>query len=158
MILALLQEHVHHHLTWHLISCWIWYFIGMAIYMLKRAYYLVTGPNPVANTYGEFFERCWIPLLVRFALDSGIYWLSFYPDMFNAVLQHFGYQLHSPIPQYAVVAFFIGMGIDSLVDFAVSKVPWIRDWLPQMPPPMKQVAKTVEPTPASVTPPVIGTQ
>lgn len=125
-------------MKWHPhIWLWLWFFAGMAVYMLKRAYYLVTGPNPVANTYGQFFARCWIPLFVRFAFDSGLYWLTFYPDFFDGVLSHFGWQLHSPIPQYAVVAFFIGMGVDSIVDFAVTKVPYVKDWLPQMPPPLK---------------------
>jgi hypothetical protein len=117
---------------------WLWFFFGLgsAVYVLKRAYYLVTGPNPVANNYTEFFKRCWIPLLVRQALDSGLYWLTFYPDMFNWVVNKVGYQIHSPIPHYAVVAFFFGMGIDSMVDFLVSKIPWVKDWLPQMPPPL----------------------
>jgi len=108
----------------------------MGVYMLKRAYYLVTGPNPVARTYGEFIEKCWIPLLVRFAVDSGVYWLSFYPELFNPLVSRFGFELHSPVPQYAVVAFFIGLGVDSLVDFAVTKIPGVKDWLPQMPPPL----------------------
>lgn len=117
---------------------WLWFVIGMVVYVLKRAYYLVTGPNPVANSYPEFFRKCWIPLLVRFVVDSGIYWLTFYPDLLNgalSILSRFGWnvQLHSPIPQYAVVALFAGLSIDSLVDFAVTKIPGIRDWLPQMP-------------------------
>lgn len=134
-----------HHPLWWL---WLWFFIGNAIYILKRAYYLVTGPNPVANTYSQFFARCWIPLLVRLAIDGGIYWLSFYPDMVNGLLSfidsHFGvsWQLHSPIPHYAVVAFFFGLGIDTGVDFAVSKIPWVKDWLPQMPGPLKPAATT----------------
>ena len=115
---------------------WLWFSVGMAVYMLKRAYFLVKGPNPVASTYTQFIEVCWIPLLVRAAVDAGIYWGSFYPDIFDPVVARFGFQLHSPIPQYAVVAFFIGMSIDSLVDFAVTKIPVVKDWLPQMPSPM----------------------
>ena len=124
-------------MSWHPhIWLWIWFFAGMSVYILKRAYYLVTGPNPVANTYGQFFSRCWIPLLVRVAVDSGVYWATFYPDIFDPFIAKFGWQLHSPIPQYAVVAFFIGMGVDSIIDFAVTKIPYVKDWLPQMPPPL----------------------
>lgn len=125
-----------------LLWLWFWFFIGMFVYMLKRAYYLVTGPNPVANDYGDFIRRCWIPLLIRGVVDSGIYWLGFYPDMMNWALSlfHIDYQMHSAIPQYAVVALFFGLGVDSLVDFAVSKIPYLRDFLPQMPPPMPQKA------------------
>lgn len=106
--------------------------------MLKRAYYLVTGPNPVANTYTEFIQKCWIPLLVRAVADSGIYWLTFYPDLFNAAIKGVGFtfQLHSPIPEFGVVALFAGLFVDSVIDFAVTKIPYVKDWLPQMPPPL----------------------
>jgi hypothetical protein len=118
---------------------WLWFLFGMFVYMLKRAYYLVTGPNPVANSYGQFVQRCWIPLFVRSVLDSGIYWLSFYPELFNQALTQMGisWQLHSAIPQAGVVALFAGLFVDSVVDFLVSKVPYIKDWMPQMPGPLK---------------------
>lgn len=118
---------------------WWWFLFGMAVYMLKRAYYLVTGPNPVASNYTQFAERCWIPLLVRAVVDSGIYWLTFYPDLANPVIKYFGFsfELHSPLPHYGVVSLFFGLGVDSLVDFAVTKIPYVKDWLPQMPPPLK---------------------
>jgi hypothetical protein len=133
-------------MTWHPhIWLWLWFFIGMAVYMLKRAYYLVTGPNPVAMTYKEFFQKCWIPLFVRFAVDSGLYWVTFYPDIFDALVARFGWQLHSAVPQYAVVAFFIGLGVDSIVDFAVTKIPYVKDWLPQMPPPLKPPSGSGQP-------------
>jgi len=122
----------------HQIWLWLWFSIGMALYMLKRAYYLVTGPNPVASTYVDFFRVAWIPLLVRTAVDAGIYWMTFYPDLLNGAIKLTGwdYQLHSPMPQYAVVALFFGLGVDSAVDFLVTKIPYLKDFLPQMPPPM----------------------
>lgn len=118
---------------------WCWYFFGVATYILKRAYFLVKGPNPVANTYKEFFKVCWIPLLVRTVADSAIFWCGFYPDFANPILSKLGFswQLHSPmsaIPAPGVL--FIGLGIDSAVDFAVTKIPWLKDWWPQMPPPL----------------------
>ena len=123
---------------------WLWtaYLFGMCIYMLKRAYYLVKGPNPVANTYAQFVVACWIPLFVRAVVDSGVFWATFYPDIFNPLLTRLGltWQLHSPMSDMpAVVALFVGLGMDSVVDFAVTKIPWIKDWLPQMPPPLSPV-------------------
>ncbi len=125
-------------MNWHLVWLWLWFTVGMMVYMLKRAYYLVTGPNPVANTYTDFLKRCWIPLLVRAVVDGGLYWVTFFPDLFNYLLKlsPWDVQLHSPVPQYAVFALFFGMGIDSLVDFSVTKIPWLKDWLPQMPGPL----------------------
>ena len=133
---------MHALLNFH-IWLWFWFLFGSGVYILKRAYYLVTGPNPVAESYPQFFEKCWIPLLVRLVVDSGIYWLTFYPDLLNGVLSFmsklgWNVQLHSPIPQYAVVALFFGLSIDSIVDFAVTKIPYVKDWLPQMPAPMKR--------------------
>lgn len=128
-------------MTKHLLWLWGWYLFGMAVYMLKRAYYLVTGPNPVATSYGEFVRRCWIPLFVRAVVDSGLFWALFYPDFLNPILASFGisFQLHSPMsamPGFA--ALFVGLGLDSAVDFLVTKIPYVKDWLPQMPPPLKQ--------------------
>jgi len=123
----------------HELWLWLAFAGGMAVYMLKRAYYLVKGPNPVANTYGQFIVACWIPLLVRAAVDSGLFWATFYPDILNPVLGKLGltWQLHSPMSSMpAVVAFFVGLGMDSIVDFAVTKIPLVRDWLPQMPAPI----------------------
>lgn len=134
--------HQHMPFHWHLVWVWFWFLFGMFIYMLKRAYYLVTGPNPVATNYPEFIQRCWIPLLVRAVVDSSIYWLTFYPDVFNDLLNRVGisWQMHSPLPEMGVVALIAGMSVDSIVDFAVSKVPYVKDWLPQMPAPLGKVA------------------
>lgn len=137
-----------HHADMHLIWLWLWYVVGAFVYMLKRAYYLVTGPNPVANSYKEFWVKCWIPLLVRFVVDSGIFWLAFYPDIFNAVIAKigFGFQLHSPMSEMpAPVALFVGLAIDSIIDFSVTKIPYVKDWLPQMPAPLKPVVQTPPP-------------
>lgn len=132
-------------MNWHMFWLWMWFVIGIGTYMLKRAYYLVTGPNPVANTYSQFLHKCWIPLLVRGMIDSGVYWLTFYPDMFDWAIKLTGlnYQMHSAVPQYAVVSFFVGLSVDSIVDFAVTKIPYAKDFLPQMPPGMKGVPENV---------------
>jgi hypothetical protein len=128
---------------WHLLWLWLWFTIGVLIYMFKRAYFLVKGPNPVANTYRQFVEVCWIPLLFRGVFEAGVYWLTVYPNMFNWVLSKLpainGWQprLDAPVPEYAVVAFFFGVFVDSAIDFLVTKIPWVKDWWPQMPPPLK---------------------
>lgn len=111
----------------------------MLTYMLKRAYYLVTGPNPVANSYTQFIRVAWIPLFIRSVVNAGIYWLTFYPDLLDGAVKLLGlnYQFHSPMPQYAVVALFFGLGIDAILDIVITKIPYLKDWLPQMPPPMK---------------------
>jgi hypothetical protein len=131
-----------------LIWLWAWFIIGELVYILKRAYYLVTGPSPVANNYTQFLQRCWPPLLVRGMAGAGVYWLTFYPEILSQAISLTGlnWQLHSPIPHYAVVAFFFGMGMDSILDFGLSKIPYLKDWLPQMPPPLPK-AQIADPPP-----------
>jgi hypothetical protein len=117
---------------------WLWFIIGELAYILKRAYYLITGPNPVANNYRQFLARCWAPLLVRAICGAGVYWLTFYPELLGDALSLTGisWKIHSSVPQHGVFALFFGLGVDSILDFAVSKIPYLKDWLPQMPPPL----------------------
>ncbi len=125
---------------WHEIALWLWFFVGALLYWLKRAYYLVTGPNPIANTYRQFIQRCWIPLIVRFALDSAVFWLLFTPGFADRTLKYLGWESLAwvviMITQFAAFAFMFGHTVDSIMDFAVSKIPWINAILPQMPPPL----------------------
>lgn len=131
---------------WHLVWLWVWYLIGLSVYQLKRAYYLVTGPNPVATNYSQFVQRCWIPMGVRAFIDSMIYWVLFTPHMASQVLQYFGWTGYENalelVTQVAPFAAIFGLAIDSTVDFAVTKIPFVKDFLPQMPPPLKPAVAT----------------
>ena len=127
-------------MTTHLLWLWLWFFIGMFTYWLKRAYYLVTGPNPIANTYGQFVQRCWIPLLVRAFLDSLVFWALFTPGFADKALTYVGWTNFSwavsMVTQFAVFAAVFGHAVDSVLDFGVSKIPFVKDTLPQMPGPL----------------------
>lgn len=124
----------------NLLWVWFWFVIGMLSYWLKRAYYLVTGPNPVANSYGQFIQRCWPPLLVRLLLESLIFWIMFTPGLADRALAYFGWTSYgwmvTVITSIAPVAAVFGHTVDSIADFAVSKIPWVKDVLPQMPGPL----------------------
>lgn len=128
----------------HLLWLWLWFLLGMAVYWLKRAYFLVTGPNPIANNYSQFIDRCWIPLLVRAFIDSMVYWIMFTPHMASGILNYFGWTGYETsvelVTQVPPVAALFGLAIDSVVDFAVTKIPYVKDFLPQMPPPLPQQA------------------
>lgn len=131
---------MHHHL-W----LWLWFFVGALLYMVKRAFYLITGPNPVATGVGSFLKVAGVPLIFRFAVDSGFYWVCFAPEVLQAGLQFMGWQTAAGvlgvITKYAPVAFFFGMTVDPLVDWGiptlVGRVPFLKDFWPQMPGPMK---------------------
>jgi hypothetical protein len=126
--------------SWHLVWLWLWFLLGTFWYIGKRAYYLVTGPNPVASTYKQFFQRCWLPLLLREIFDGVLFWLLFNQSIAADGLQYLGWQkfsgVVSAITQFAPVAFLFGHYIDSLADTIISKVPGFKDWLPQMPGPL----------------------
>jgi hypothetical protein len=132
----------------HELWLWGWFIVGMLTYMLKRAYYLVTGSNPIANNYKQFVQRCWIPLLVRGFLESLLFWALFTPGFADKALAYFGWTNFawavSMVTQFAVFAAAFGHMVDSVTDFLVSKVPFVKDILPQMPPPLvTPVNKTV---------------
>lgn len=124
----------------HFMWMWFWFLMGMLTYWAKRAYFLVTGPNPIANSYGQFIERCWIPLLVRSFLDSLVFWLLFSPGAADRLLAYLGWTSYgwavSLITQVAPVGAVFGHTIDSIMDFAVNKIPWIKGILPQLPGPL----------------------
>jgi hypothetical protein len=127
-------------MVWHLVWVWVWFLLGMLSYWLKRAYFLVTGPNPIANSYKQFVQRCWVPLVVRGFLESLIFWVLFTPGIADRMLAYFGWTSYGwavgLITQVAPVAAFFGHAMDSIADMAVSKIPFINTILPQMPGPV----------------------
>jgi len=131
---------IHHHL-W----LWLWFLVGALAYVVKRAFYLITGPNPVANNVPQFIKVAGIPIAFRLLVDSGIYWMLFAPEVTQAALKWFGWEsaagVLAVVTQYAVVALFFGLGIDPLTDWAiptvVGRLPFLKDFWPQMPPPLK---------------------
>ena len=124
----------------HLVWLWFWFFIGALMYWLKRAYYMVQPPNPVATSYAHFLERAWAPLMVRFFADSMIFWTLFTPGFADKAVAAMGWQtgawVITMVTQFAVFASIFGFFSDSVADTAISKIPWVKDVLPQMPGPI----------------------
>jgi hypothetical protein len=129
----------------HELWLWTWFTVGAFTYWLKRAYYLVTGPNPIANNYTQFMQRCWIPVLVRWFLDSMAFWAMFTPGFADKAITFMGWTnfawILDMVTQFAVFAAVFGHTVDSVVDFAVSKIPVVKDVLPQMPGPLPPATK-----------------
>jgi hypothetical protein len=112
------------------------------MYMLQRAYYGVKGKYPIATSYHDYIVRCWIPLLFRFVVESGIYWATFTPALLEAGLKALGWQDFAAtvdtLSKYGPVALGFGLCMDFFVDFSVTKVPILKDIWPQMPSPLPQ--------------------
>ena len=127
-------------MDWHLLSLWFWFFVGAFMYWLKRAYYMVSPPNPVANSYAHFVQRAWVPLLVRFFADSVVFWALFTPGFAERTLSFLGWStmawVVTMVTQFAVFATVFGFNVDAILDVALTKIPLIKDILPQMPGPM----------------------
>jgi len=130
---------VHHHL-W----LWLWFIIGALAYITKRAFYMITGPNPVANNVEQYVRVAGVPIAFRLLVDSGIYWACFTPQVLQDGLAYFSLQtaagVVAVVTQFAVVALFFGLAIDPLVDWifptVIGKIPFLKDWWPQMPGPV----------------------
>lgn len=128
----------------HEIWLWAWFVVGMIFYWAKRAYYGINPPNPVATGYLHYLERSWVPLMIRMFIDSMAFWAMFTPGVIDRALNTFGWQgaawAVDMVTQVGVFAATFGYTVDSIVDFAVTKIPWVKDILPQMPGPLPQQA------------------
>jgi len=141
-----MPAHVHH--PWHILFLWLWFALGMSVFMLKRSYWGVFGPNPVGSSYGNYFVRCWVPLTVRAFWDSLIFWVFFHPPLLTAALAGLGWSSMSDwlavITKYGGCAAMFGYLVDSVLDtvamIAEKHVPLLNGFLPPMPPPLPQKA------------------
>lgn len=128
----------------HELWLWVWFGVGTVMYWIKRAYYLISGPNPVANNVSQFVRRCWAPLLVRAFADSLMFWSLFTPGFADRALNYFGWTSFAwvvqMVTQFAVFAACFGYTVDSVMDFALSKIPGVNQILPQMPGPLPPAA------------------
>jgi hypothetical protein len=131
-------------MNWREVWVWQWFLLGMVTYWLKRAYYGINPPNPVATGYKNYIERAWAPLLVRAFLESLIFWIMFTPGLADKALAYFGWTSYGWAVQVfttvAPAAAVLGHAADSVMDMAVSKIPFVKDILPQMPGSLPQQA------------------
>ena len=156
-------HHHHDHLGLHQVFLWFWFIFGALVYMVKRAYYLIKGPNPVATGVEDFVKVAGIPLGFRLVVDSGIYWACFAPEVLQSALAFFGWQAAAGtiavVTKFSVFALFFGLGIDPLVDWVigtvVGKLPFLKDFWPQMPPALPQQAP-VDPIPITPAAPAVA--
>lgn len=120
----------------HLAWLWLWFLTGVLMYMLKRAYFMVTGPNKKVNSYTEYFQRAWVPLLVRAFGGSMIFWALFVPGFSERVLGALGWTtfawLVAVVTQWACFAGTFGFLVDSVLDF-IFALPGVNKFVPQMP-------------------------
>jgi hypothetical protein len=124
----------------HFVWVMFWFELGMISYMLKRAYYGINPPNPVATGYYNYLQRAGVPLFIRGFLETLFFWIFFTPGFADKALVYFGWTSYDWAVQAATsvapVAGLLGHAIDSIADMAISKVPGLNTILPQMPGPL----------------------
>ena len=128
----------------HILLVCLCFALGITAYWYKRAYYGINPPQPVATGYIDWLKRSSAPLIVRALVDIMLFWLFFIPGYVDKLLGYLGWSEYEwvivPVIHVPPLAFFLGLSIDSLVDVGISKIPILRDWLPQMPGPLPQKA------------------
>ena len=131
-------------MNYRILEMWICFAVGVFSYWLKRAYYGINPPNPVATGYVNWLQRSWAPLAVRALLESLLFWILFTPGIAESALAYLGWTEYkwvvTAVTQVPPIAILFGHSIDSIADMAVSKIPFINTILPQMPPPLPQQA------------------
>lgn len=131
-------------MNWHLAWVWVWFLVGMLTYWFKRAYYGINPPNPIATSYTDWLQRSWAPLTVRAFLECLIFWILFTPGIADKALAYLGWDSYQwavmAVTQVPPIAAAFGHVMDSVADMAVSKIPFVKTILPQMPGPLPQPA------------------
>jgi hypothetical protein len=133
-------------MNWHIVWLWFWFLVGATVYVAKRGYYMVKGPNPVANNLGQYLCVAFVPILFRLLVDSALYWLCFTPELLAAGLRYINCTecagVVSVITQFAPCALLFGMSVDPMVDWGIgtvlNRIPFLAGWWPQMPGPVAQ--------------------
>ena len=130
----------------HQLWLWAWFILGTLTYMLQRAYFLRSPRNPrrIANSYAELLQVAGVPMFTRFVFDCAIYWMFLTPTLAVKIFTtiHFDKWAWaiSVIGEFGAMALFSGLVVDVVLDFGIStvanKIPFVKDIVPQMPPPL----------------------
>ena len=103
---------------------------------------MVKGPRPVAINYKDFLARAWGPLLARFGVENAFFQMLLNPQLAPMLLHSIGWESFAStieiIVQFGPVTYMMGVCGDVITDFGVVKLPIVKDYWPQMPPPLPQ--------------------
>jgi len=112
---------------------WIWllYASGQMVHILKRAGMAVRSRTNSIHSRLEFILFFWDSLLVRVVLCVGLFWVVLSnPRALAALLSLVGVDLAIEVPVSRGTALIFGYFADSILDWLVSKIPWLERELP----------------------------
>lgn len=112
---------------------WIFYLLGQVLHMLLKAQASVASLNSPVNSYGVYFRRNGLALLVRFFAGTCLFILwsagagSIFGEQFLPVMSG------SSLLTKAAVAGMFGLGTDSIADKVLAHFPLLEGALPPKP-------------------------
>lgn len=130
-------------MNWHDLGLGLLYLAGESTYIAMRAHFMVKGPRPVATSYLGFLKVAWGPLIFRIGAENALFWTAQNPYLAESLLKAMGWEFlafYCTLLRFYPIAYGAGLCGDVIMDFAVVKVPYLKDVWPQMPPPLPQPA------------------
>lgn len=119
---------MHEHAT---AAIWTLYLLGQLVHIQKRAGMAVRSKSNRIRSRVEFIAFNWDVLLVRVALCAGLFWvLLTNPRGLTRIFLLFGAEIPADISVDLGTALIFGYFADSVLDWIVSKIPWLQKELP----------------------------
>lgn len=117
----------------HVVSLWIFYFIGQGLHVLLRATAVVRSPQSGITNYRQFFKVHGAPLAVRiFLATMGLILWAGNSEIVTALFQKVGLG-DSVLPLNSATAGLYGYFADSLLDKLGIFIPQLQKDVPPAP-------------------------
>ncbi|HEV8384005.1 MAG TPA: hypothetical protein VGQ11_03970 [Candidatus Acidoferrales bacterium] len=112
-------------------ALWTLYLSGQLVHVLKRAGMAVRSKSNRIGSRREFIAFNWDALLVRVVLCAGLFWvLLTNPRGLTRIFMALGTNFTADVSIDLGSALILGYFADSILDWMVSKVPWLQKELP----------------------------
>ncbi len=113
-------------------AVWLLYLLGQFVHMLKRAGMAVRSKSNRIRSRFEFIAFNWDALLIRVVLCAGLFWvLLTNPRGLTRILSLLGSDLTVDVSVDLGTALIFGYFADSVLDWMVSKIPFLQKELPE---------------------------
>ena len=119
---------MHYHIT---AAIWVLYLLGQFVHILKRAGMAVRSKSNCIRSRIEFIAFNWDVLLIRVVLCAGLFWvLVTNPRGLTRIFMLLGAGITADISVDFGTALIFGYFADSILDWVVSRIPFLQKELP----------------------------
>lgn len=135
------------------LAYWGVFFLGQLLFLLKRADLARRSPLNGVTGIGNFFALNWVTILFRSVVEFGVVLYPYRHVDINSLIAKLGWLPDSVrIPQSIVVAFFLGLFSDMIMDWVVMQdkifgipIPKaLKETIPQLPAVKEVIANLAE--------------